>query len=222
MGWEEVGGGTPVVLVHGIPTPRRLWRHVGSPGSRARGHWPATWRGTASPSLPGADATCRRPGRPSTRTRGSTRSACSARRSPVTTGAALCSSPRSRARSPAQACSSQRRRLRLLADRQREGSARRGRRRAAPPRPVDRDGPVPRAHMARGHHDARVAAKSLAVHRPPSAAPGADEALVRRVRAPWRAHARPIARAFVKHVEERPGAPTAGARACAPASAWRR
>lgn len=28
MGWEESGAGTPVVLVHGIPTSPRLWRHV--------------------------------------------------------------------------------------------------------------------------------------------------------------------------------------------------
>lgn len=28
MRWEESGAGTPVVLVHGIPTSPRLWRHV--------------------------------------------------------------------------------------------------------------------------------------------------------------------------------------------------
>lgn len=28
MRWEEYGAGTPVVLIHGIPTGPRLWRHV--------------------------------------------------------------------------------------------------------------------------------------------------------------------------------------------------
>ena len=28
MRWEEQGAGTPVVLVHGIPTGPALWRHV--------------------------------------------------------------------------------------------------------------------------------------------------------------------------------------------------
>jgi pimeloyl-ACP methyl ester carboxylesterase len=28
MRWEEYGTGTPVVLVHGIPTSPALWRHV--------------------------------------------------------------------------------------------------------------------------------------------------------------------------------------------------
>lgn len=28
MRWEEEGEGTPVVILHGIPTSPRLWRHV--------------------------------------------------------------------------------------------------------------------------------------------------------------------------------------------------
>ena len=28
MRWEEYGQGEPVVLLHGIPTSPRLWRHV--------------------------------------------------------------------------------------------------------------------------------------------------------------------------------------------------
>ena len=35
MRWLERGAGTPVVLVHGIPTSPELWRHV-MPRLRAR------------------------------------------------------------------------------------------------------------------------------------------------------------------------------------------
>lgn len=56
MRWEESGAGTPVVLVHGIPTSPRLWRHVVPRLKRVRAlAWEMVGYGDSIPAGRGRD-----------------------------------------------------------------------------------------------------------------------------------------------------------------------